>query len=162
MPHIPPEQQWNMGQIGENESHEFWNDTFLFWELLTQKFGYLNENVYVLYSQGVDYFITHTWVNQRYTPLQYQIPYITDYEASYNNVEMVFQGLATGSNGFPHLTEDDFLFVWTFDHGYAVGPYATLGLIDTEMYDHEFAALTNAINCQKKFFGCNNVIQVDL
>ena len=102
---------------------EFWNDTYLMWELLQEK-GYSNSNIYVLFADGEDY--QPIWIDDRYNP---QIEHgdtilppdgkITDYEATKENVVMVLTSMADGSNpDIPQLTEDDFLYVFTFDHGY--------------------------------------------
>ena len=90
---------------------EFWNDTFLMWDMLLEK-GFSDDNIYVLFANGNDY----TDVDDRYKP---DAPYakITDFSATKDTVEWVFNGLANGANGFPQLTKDDFLVVWFFDHG---------------------------------------------
>ncbi len=52
---IPTNEQWNQGQDrGGNGFDEFWNDTFLMWEMLQEK-GYSPENIYVLFADGNDY-----------------------------------------------------------------------------------------------------------
>ena len=144
---------------------EFWNDTYLLWEILVTEKGYSNENVFVLFAGGIDYPIDsdvdlpENWAD-RYTPLDNyehilgEGGQITDYPADSANVNDVFTGLANGSNGFPRITEDDFLFVWTFDHGYPDpnSDHVLLGLIDDRIFDYEFAALTDQINANKKVF----------
>ncbi|MBC8527792.1 MAG: hypothetical protein ISS28_03500 [Candidatus Cloacimonetes bacterium] len=100
---------------------EFWNDTFLMWEMLVFEKGYSDENVFVLFAGGMDYPIDPdancpAWWDERYFPQQLYpelFPYpgdqITDYPADIANVNNVFTNLANTAN------EDDFLFVWTFD-----------------------------------------------
>ncbi len=68
--------------------------------------------------------------------------YEKDYSATITNVEDVLNGLASGTGGFPLVTEDDFLFVWTFDHG-GPGPGqpdpACFRLLDGgKIYNYEF------------------------
>ena len=143
-------------QFTENDRmEEFWHDTYLMWEMLIEK-GYTNENIYVLFADGVDF--QPTWIDNRYSPQQ-QYPnlfpnpgdQLTNYPADIASVNNVFTGLANGTGGLPQLQEDDFLFCWTFDHG-GGGQVANLGLIDGVIWDYEFAALTDQINCQKKVF----------
>lgn len=156
---IPENEQWNQG-IGKGEKgyEEFWNDTYLMWETLLNK-GYNAENIIVLFADGIDFYEEATWIDERYRPDDELMP-ITDYSATKENVELVFNGLANGSNGLPKINQEDFLFVWTFDHGGPNEPCPApsdddvyLCLLNYEkMWDFEFAALTNQINCNKKVF----------
>ena len=153
---IPPEEQWNNGEgKGPDELYyEFWNDTFLMWEMLVTKKGYSDENVFVLFAEGIDFTVANPWIDGRYNA---QISYpdyypITDYSAYIANVQAVFNGLRTGLNGFPLVTENDFLFVWTFDHGQSSGGNSYLRLMDGLMSDDAFAALVNPIPAHKKVF----------
>ncbi len=105
---------------------EFWNDTFLLWEMLVFEKGYSDEKIFILFAGGVDYPIDPdancpAWWDDRYFPQQlypelfsYPGDQITDYSASIANVNNVFTGLANGTGGFPQLQDDDFLFCWTF------------------------------------------------
>lgn len=152
---IPPEEQWNNGEgKGPDELfYEFWNDTFLMWEMLTKENGgkgYSDENVFVLFADGIDFPVSHPWVNSRYIPIQ--VDHITDYAATIANVQAVFNGLRTGLNGFPLVTENDFLFVWTFNHGNGSGGNSSLLLMDDSMSDDAFAAVVNQIPAHKKVF----------
>jgi hypothetical protein len=129
------------------------------WEMLVFEKGYSDENVFVLFAGGLDY--PHdpdancpSWWDDRYDPRAIHPDiidpldgHITDYAANIENVNNVFTNLANTAN------EDDFLFVWTFDHGGWDGEHAYLCLIHGEyMWDYEFAALTDQINCHKKVF----------
>jgi len=145
---IPASEQWNHGQDrGVNGFDEFWNDTFLMWEMLQDK-GYSPDHIYVLFADGQDYLSTA----ERYRPNDPTVT-VTDYSATYSNVENVFNGLANGSNGFPQVTQDDFLFVWTFDHGGGSNGNSYLCLLgDSSMTDDQFAALVNPIQANKKVF----------
>ena len=146
---IPREMQWNKGK--DAPMQEFWNDTYLMWEMLLHK-GYTNDNIIVLFGDGDDYYFNG--MASRYISPDSLSP-ITDYAATRANVEMVFNGLANGINGFPKIQEDDFLFVWTFDHGAwdSVG-HAWLCLMGNGngFWDYEFAQMTNQIKCNKKVF----------
>lgn len=94
----------------------FWNDTYLMWEMLYLK-GFDPKNIYVLYSDGVDGGEDQpSYISPRYFPANagfttpgYQI---TDYPATVGSIEEVTSILQGKS------TENDFLFVWTFGHGY--------------------------------------------
>jgi hypothetical protein len=92
---------------------EFWNDTFLMWELLQTK-GFSPENIFVLYADGIDYSIINQSYSDRYRPDDGIT--VTDYDATIESVELVFNGLTHGTLGFPKVTQDDFLFVFT--HGF--------------------------------------------
>ncbi len=143
---------------GDTIKDEFWNDTFLHWEMLVQKLGYDDDNVFVLYYDGLDYVGSN--LDGRYKASYYGISHITDYSASKSNVEMVFNGLSNGSSGFPELTQDDFLFVWTFGHGGGDDPagIAALKILNNDLTGedyiniYEMAQLTNPINANKKVF----------
>lgn len=141
------------GNPGDYSWNEFWNDTFLMWEMLVYEKGYDDNNVYVLYYDGNDYFNINQDARYIVNPPYLQI---TDHSASKANVEMVFDGLATGTYPFPLVTEDDFLFVWTFGHGNVDGelnPRPVLRLFNQEyISDIEFGNLVNAINANKKLF----------
>jgi hypothetical protein len=156
---IPVELQWGQGTV-DAPMEEFWYDTYLMWEMLVFEKGYSNENVFVLFANGLDFTKPNMW--ERYNAEIWHpdiVPHgsqITDFSATISNVENVFNGLATGTGGFPQITEDDFLFVWTFDHGGPAFPWhpypAFIRLLDGDMYDYEFAALTNQIPANKKVF----------
>ncbi len=155
---IPIELQWNNGKDSLVEA--FWHDTYLMWEMLIKPIdqggkGFSDKNVIVLFADGIDYPNTEAgdWVDGRYRPEQHDYDHITDYAADSANVDSVFQGLANGKNGFPQLTEDDFLVVWTFDHGWHSGGNSFLCLLNNEkLWDYELAALTDRIICNKKVF----------
>ena len=143
---IPSNEQWNQGiDRGVNGFDEFWNDTFLMWEMLQNK-GFSQDHIYVLFADGND-FITDA---ARYKPDPGVT--VTDYSATVSNVTLVFNGLANGSNGFPQITQDDFLFVWTFDHGGGSNGNSYLYLMEGTMTDDQFAALVNPIQANKKVF----------
>lgn len=146
---VPLSDQWNGGQgKSANGFDEFWNDTFLMWEML-QTIGYSQENIFVLFANGQDYYLSDPNVALRYRPID---NIVTDYSASIANVTNVFNGLHNGTGGFPQVTNDDFLFVWTFDHGGGSSGNSILYLIDGGMTDDQFAALVNPITANKKVY----------
>lgn len=145
---VPLSDQWNGGQGKSTYGFdEFWNDTFLMWEMLQEK-GYSQDNIIVLFADGNDF--TFPLQADEYKPDPGVT--VTDYSASIANVNLVFNGLANGTGGFPQVTQDDFLFVWTFDHGGGSGGNSTLYLIDGLITDDDFAALTNPIAANKKVY----------
>jgi len=111
---------------------EFWNDTFLMWEMLWQ-YGWKNENIFVLFGNGIDWwFPNDRYWGDRYNDPPWNIDHITDDGAYYQDVVDIFNYL----DGI--MTDSDYLFVWTFDHG---NPGANLQLMDQVMWDYEFAAI---------------------
>ena len=96
--------------------YEFWNDIYLMWETLLNK-GYSDQNIYVHYSEGIDHTEEYPDYQRRYFPAKNNYTYMTDYNAYKAHVDNVLSGLANGSNGFPKIQEDDFLFVYIFGHG---------------------------------------------
>jgi parallel beta-helix repeat protein len=103
------------GVTDNSPMEEFWNDTYLMWELLHDR-GYSYDNIYVLFADGIDY--TFFGQDDRYKASKYGQDFVTDLSATKENVIEVLTGLADGSNGYPQLTEDDFFYLYTFDHGY--------------------------------------------
>ncbi len=147
-PEIPLANQWNQGQgRGPLGMMEFWNDTYLMWEMLQAK-GYSRENIFVLFANGED-FVSE---NPRYQPPAGVT--VTDAAATKRNVTNLFTDLRYGTNGVPRITEDDFLFVWIFDHGGSSGETSSyFCLINGEnMTDTEFAALVNPLPSYRKAF----------
>ena len=48
---------------------EFWNDNYLMWELFYDDiYGYSNDNINVLFGEGIDYSITFPLYDGRYNP----------------------------------------------------------------------------------------------
>ena len=145
-PEIPLANQWNQGQgRGPLGMMEFWNDTYLMWEMLQAK-GYSRENIFVLFADGADY--------QSQCP-RYQPPEgvtVTNFAATTANVTNVFTGFHYGTNGMPQLTENDFLFVWVFDHGGASNGHSYFYLIDGIMSDTQFATLLDPLPAHRKAF----------
>ena len=127
------------GDLAETGYDEFWNDVVLMREALMQN-GFPDSHISILYGNGTDYF-SASRPNPRYRPS----PAITDYPADTANVKTVLNGLANGSSGIPQMTDEDLLFVWTFDHGGPSGTHSTLGLMDGNMQDTTFASLVNQV-----------------
>jgi hypothetical protein len=142
---------------------EFWNDTFLMYEILIDN-GFDPDNIFVLYYNGTD----HASANPRYQPGSPENSHIagpiTDYAATIANVTLVFNGLANVDplNGIPQMTGNDFLFVWVFDHGgfddtnsnwvHDPGEPTYLGLVDGDIYATTFASLVDSISYSRRVF----------
>lgn len=98
-----------------------WNDTYLMWEMLVYEKGFDNDNVYVLWADGIDWSLNPLYPGadrydaQQMHPDDFPNPgdQITDYQATLQNVNFVFENLASGQN-LPQITEDDFLFIWLY------------------------------------------------
>jgi len=135
--------EWGDGESAVNGRYEeFWHDTYLTWEMLQDR-GYKDENIFVLFADGVDYW-TNNYVHSRYTPMNVNFEgTITDYSATLSNLQAVASELES-------LTNDDFLYIWTFDHGGTSGSNATLCLMDGVITDVDFAALFTNVNAHKK------------
>ncbi len=141
----------NGRDIERTSMEEFWNDTFLMWEMLLEK-GYADSSIFVLFAGGQDFQDDYILEGERYIVPEALEP-MTDYQADLENVEMVLEGLAIGNpqENIPQLQEDDFLYIWTFDHGYLHDGHTWLGLInEEEIRDDTFGNLVDQINCQKK------------
>jgi len=121
-----------------------WNDTYLMWEMLVYEKGYDNDNVFVLWADGIDWSKDPQYPGaERYDPQQMHpddFPYlddqITDFAATLQNVENIFNNLATGANGLPQITEDDFLFVWVYGRNKMPDSLNThIGLFQNDVLD---------------------------
>jgi len=143
---------------GEGDGYdEFWNDLYLMWETLVHDQGFSDDHVIIFYGpdgplpgpDGYDWDDKH----ENYDPyVNYGYQNITDYPGEEYYVDLVFNDLAQ------QLSEDDFLFVWTFSHGgYESGDGSFLILQEFwdnpengRLYPEEFADFINAIpNCKK-------------
>ncbi len=134
------------GDLAENGYPEFFFDVVLMRQMLLDA-GFPAGHIFVLYGDGTDY-NSATYPAARYRPS----PAITQLAATKVNVQAIFSDLANGTNGRPQLTNDDLLFVWTFDHGSQVpiSPgsstlISTLGLRDNDIRADDFAAAINAV-----------------
>ncbi|MCK4329344.1 T9SS type A sorting domain-containing protein [candidate division WOR-3 bacterium] len=119
----------------EASTNRFWNDPFLMWEILVEKRGWSDEDVYVIWADG-----TNWSQNQKDYADRYQhLPSIVDYAATRDNIQYVFNLLES------LMTSEDFLYIWTNGHGGVdneVNPqHASLALIWSreEVWDWEFA-----------------------
>ena len=150
---IPEEALWQTNSADKSlPMQEFWNDTYLMWEMLIER-GYDEKNIIVLFADGQDFYIDNEWVDDRYRPVHagFSDTYtITKGDASAATITNV-ENVALELQG--KLTEDDFLFVWTFDHGsYYSSTGSKLCLLDGDMTDTHFASYFNPIQANKKVY----------
>lgn len=138
------------GDLAENGYPEFFFDVVLMRQTLLHA-GFATNNIFVLYGDGADY--NSAWYPAaRYRPG----PPITDAAANISDVEDIFDDLVNGTNGRPQLTDDDLLFVWTFDHGDSItvggSDMSTLCLRDGDMRADDFAAAVDQVPCAFRIF----------
>lgn len=97
---------------------EFWNDIADMYDILVDDYGYKDANIYVLFADGVNK----------------EGRKIVDASATKANIKQAFTDVAAVSD------DNDFLYVWTFDHGGTSGGiHATLGVMDGSIQDDDFA-----------------------
>jgi len=125
---------------GDSECNEFWNDTFIFHEMLVNKFHFSEENVYVFYAGYTQYHPE----NYPYRYTDNQEPYFVDGSSTSAHVIEAFNTLKNTMN------QNDFLFVWVFSHGWKDQSGAYFYLNDINMTQTSFAALINPIPAAKK------------
>jgi len=111
-------------------------------------FGWKDENIHVLFANGSDW---TQWTNPRYQASTYSywgIESITDDGAYYADVVQVFDELAEV------MTDEDWLFVFVFDHGWNDGDHSYFNLMGTNEYmqDSVFATLVDACPYNQRIF----------
>lgn len=89
----------------------YWNDCAYIYGVLTNQYGYDPTNIYVLMSDGSDPGIDLKEGISSNTDLDGDGIADIDYAATNNNLNYVFNQLAT------QLTDEDYLFIYTIDHG---------------------------------------------
>lgn len=134
---------------------EFWSDVVWMYHILIEQGGFHPDNIYVLFGNGTDWNVSHP----SDVPPKYISKYgtMTDFSATLVNVRRVFNALAAGeqpvagTTTIAKMTENDSLFVWTFDHGSTTGGggvqtgNSILCLMGTDITDTEFGSLLHAI-----------------
>ncbi len=129
---------------GAGDSYnEFWLDNVIMYQTLIEK-GYFPENIYVLYGHGN---------NETDFPCEWYQETMVDYPAFKQDVRNIFIWMRDGNpeQGIPQVTANDFIYLYTFDHGGSQGSCnATLCLMDGCMPDTEFASFFNDIPYQHR------------
>ncbi len=107
---FPATEQWNNGNLqGSDVFDEFWNDTYLMWEMLVYKKEYNDENVNVLFANNEDY--SFFGQDIRYKAALHGLQKVTDDWGTYSSINGKLTELANT------ITENDYLFVWIMSHG---------------------------------------------
>jgi len=143
----------NGGYNAYNNNIAFYNDLSTIYGTLIDDYEYLEENVYVLNSDGlnsdddrntVTNFHTNPWTySYDNSPFDFYGDNSddVDYAATMDNIQTVFSTLST------NMTSHDSLFVWTTDHGGTQGDMSTLCLWGGEtITDVAFTAEVNKIS----------------
>jgi len=143
---IPVTEQWNGGDYPHPlyGFDEFWNDTYLMWEMLVFNKGFADANVHVLFGDGEDF--TFTGQDNRYKAIYHPGYYsVTDANSNKQTISSTFSSLSST------ITEDDFLFVWVMSHGgtNAFGSYF-YSYDNQKVYDTELATWLGNIAAHKK------------
>ncbi|NJN64682.1 MAG: hypothetical protein HC882_07255 [Acidobacteria bacterium] len=127
------------GDVPSGSSYsEFWSDPVAMFRLLLE-FGYGENNIHVLYGEGHD---------ETAFACEYYREQMVDMPAYKQDVRNVFTWMKDGnaSKGIARVTANDFVFLFTFDHGSGnAACEAQLCLMDGCMPDTEFASYFNAI-----------------
>jgi hypothetical protein len=124
----------------------YWNDTFTMRKALVNN-GWDPNNIFVYYYDGQDYLSRNPRYRVRAGENQ-----ITTGSATPGNVEDRFSWLAN------HMSSNDVLFIWTYDHGYtdysensaALQLYAGSPGNYVFFWDTTFARYVNAIPCSRR------------
>ncbi|MCD4698612.1 MAG: T9SS type A sorting domain-containing protein [Bacteroidales bacterium] len=153
---IPDNHKWNNGQNMDPQKgwDEFWNDSYLMWELLYDDpiTGYSNDNIEVLFAEGIDYSITFSQVDNRYKSYpNFGLDHITDAAATKANV-------ISELNDLVNIKEEDYLFIWIMSNGGNTGTSSYVYLWDYDpgnpddgiLYDTELKAKLDLIPAHKK------------
>lgn len=155
----PPSAQGSYDGGIRDSYDEFWNDTYLMWEIHYTKTGMQDHpsvddgQIRVIYADGMDW-PSASWRYQADNP-NHPVVRVTDYSAYYNDVANIFTWLKNGCNAhdiWHGMNEDEELFCWTFDHGDTIGYHSFLCLMDQNMADCDFADRVNQINAGKRVF----------
>lgn len=126
------------GDVPSGDSYsEFWTDNVSMFRLLLE-YGYKEENIHVLYGEGND---ESDWF------CAYYREQMVDFAAYHQNVRDLFTWMKDGNaaHGIARVTSDDFIFLFTFDHGSGSNCNSSLCLMDGCMADTEFASYFNQI-----------------
>lgn len=125
----------------------YWNDCAAIYSALINTYGYKDENIYVIMSDG-----TSPYEDRRIGPASYDSsPLDLDGDgddditnaATITDISNVFNNLSTT------IAEDDFLFIYTIDHGNVENGISTLCLWnDEELNANDFARIVNRVKAK--------------
>ncbi len=131
------------GNTKSNNHIRYWNDCQAIYSTLVNEYGYLDSHIYVLMSDGTNPAKDrNTGYNYDSSPLDLDGDGDNDiqYAATKKNISAVFDMLSK------KLTNNDFLFVFTTDHGGQIsGDNACMFLWGETITDSEFAKEVNKV-----------------
>jgi len=148
------EKNWETGE-DLVYADEFWNDTFVMWETLW-KFGWKDENIEVFFGDGLDWDFEANYTRYYVLPQHegWGLDHITDQSAYRQDIVDHFDYL----DGI--MTTDDFLLVFTFDHGGwdSINVHVNIQLMDSLIWDYDFADMMPQNYSQRVFLmqQCNS------
>lgn len=134
------------GGMNKSSNHiRYWNDCSIVYRVLTQLYGYKDENIYVIMSDGTNPGTDRrTFGSPSYdsSPLDLDNDGDDDimYSATKSNIGIVFDELEE------KLTQDDFLFIFSTDHGTLINNEVYLCLWNEYMSTDDFAAEVDKVN----------------
>lgn len=113
--------------------------------------GFAANHIFVLYGNGTDY------SSAAYPAAKYNLnPAITNMAATITNIQQIFSDLSNGTHGFPQITDQDLLFIYTFDHGndhdVPGNPISVLCLNDGNMRSDDFATAVDQVDYAYRIF----------
>ena len=104
------------GYYASMNAIRYWNDIAFMYKVLKYQYGYKDENIYVLFSDGLDPAADNKWGESSNVDLDGDgLPDI-DYSATLENIDTVFGALAA------RMEEHDILLVYTTGHGAPYDP----------------------------------------
>lgn len=133
------------GSDSYNNWSRYWNDCSAMYKALKNIYGYTDDHIYVLMSDGISSGADRHVSGNIYdsSPLDLDNDGVNDikYSATKSNIDIVFNELSS------KLTSNDCLFVFTTDHGgYENGDDVYMYLWGETMRDDEFAQEVNKVN----------------
>jgi len=133
------------GSDNYNNWIRYWNDCSAMYKALKNIYGYTDDHIYVLMSDGISSGADRHVSGNVYdsSPLDLDNDGVNDikYSATKSNIDIVFNELSS------KLTSNDCLFVFTTDHGgYENGDDVYMYLWGETMRDDEFAQEVNKVN----------------
>lgn len=147
-----PEHLWAViisGGAGSGSNHiRYWNDCSEIYKTLVNVYGYLDENIIVAIADGLDPAPDQSSGQNSDPDLDGDGDDDIMYSATVSNLNTIFSQL-TGTLG-----SLDSLFIFTTDHGSGQfgtpGQPTSMNLWNSEIiWDHEFAALLEPIQCRE-------------
>lgn len=112
-----------------NNHARYWNDLMFMYDTLTDEYDYTSARIYVLYADGD----TPNADNCHDYENAVDHSDVIDYSATTSNLQNVFSTLAS------NMENEDFLFVFTTDHGDSSDGHSYLVLWDQTLRDDTFA-----------------------